>query len=194
MHLSRCVRQTVRASCRRSSRRCRSASHWPACRVLNEPVTCSGPHETRHWVSFARQFANAAKVLDELAVGLFFGVLIRNAQQERWMHGDETVAAKKVGRASAARDRQGPSCECQDGRGAQGHHEFWMYQSQLLIEPPPVVLDLAGGGFLVDAPLAALLELEMLHGIGDVDTAAIEACVRHGAVKKLTRRSDERPA
>jgi hypothetical protein len=69
-----------------------------------------------------------------------------------------------------------------------------MYQSQLLIEPPPVVLDLAGGGLLVDAPLAALLELEMLHGIGDVDTTAIEACVCHGAVKKLTRRSDERPA
>jgi len=68
-------------------------------------------------------------------------------------------------------------------------HEF-----QLLIQPPAVVLDLAWCRFLVDAALAALLELEVLDGIGDVDAVPIDAGLRHRPLQELAGRSHERPA
>ena len=49
-----------------------------------------------------------------------------------------------------------------------------------------------GSGRLVDAPLAARLELEVLHSVGDVDRATVDARLLHCAVEELPGRPDER--
>src|SRR6516165_6199444 len=45
----------------------------------------------------------------------------------------------------------------------------------LVVEPPAASVDLARVGLLVEAPLAARLVLEMLHGVGDVDFIPLDA-------------------
>ena len=49
-------------------------------------------------------------------------------------------------------------------------------------------------GLLVDAALAAQLELEVLDRIGDVDAAAIDAGLDQRAVEQLAGGADERPS
>jgi hypothetical protein len=56
------------------------------------------------------------------------------------------------------------------------------------------VLDLACRGLLVDAALSALLELEVLDGVGDVDAAPVDAGVRHRPLQELAGGPHERPA
>ena len=46
----------------------------------------------------------------------------------------------------------------------------------------------------MDAPLAARLELEVLHRIGDVDRAAVHARLLHRPVHDLSGGADERTA
>jgi len=48
---------------------------------------------------------------------------------------------------------------------------------QFLVQPPSIMFDLASRRFLMNAALAALLELEVLDGVGDVDAAPIEPCI-----------------
>jgi hypothetical protein len=69
-----------------------------------------------------------------------------------------------------------------------------MHEFQLLVEPPAVVPDLACSRPLVNAALAALLELEVLDGIGEVDALAIDARISHGPIEQPAGRSHERPA
>jgi hypothetical protein len=45
----------------------------------------------------------------------------------------------------------------------------------------------------MDAPLAPLLEFEVLHGVSDVNTLSIEASLCHGAIKEPPGRADEGP-
>ena len=54
-----------------------------------------------------------------------------------------------------------------------------MHEFQLLVQPPAVVPDLACRRPLVNSALAALLELEVLDGIGEVDALAIDAGISH---------------
>src|SRR5690606_37978729 len=64
----------------------------------------------------------------------------------------------------------------------------------LLIEPPLAPVDLVRVGALVHAPLAALLKLEVLDGIGDEDLLARHARIGERTVEHATGGADKRPA
>ena len=115
-------------------------------------------------------------------------------QQVRWMHGDEARPAVEFCATAKAADGKRFACERQNRCRAQCHHDFRVDELQLLIEPPPVVLHFTCCRPLMDSPLSALLELEVLDGIGDIDALAIKAGFCHCAIKKLTGRAYERPA
>ena len=101
---------------------------------------------------------------------------------------------RKSVRPSTPRDRKRLAGEGQDRRGAERDHELGVHELQLLFQPPAVVLDLACRRFLVDAALSALLELEVLDGIGDVNAVSVDAGLRHRPLQELAGRSHERPA
>src|SRR5262249_52620448 len=46
---------------------------------------------------------------------------------------------------------------------------------------------------LVHAPLAARLPFEMLDGVGDIRSAAVDVCLFHRAIQYAASRTDERP-
>src|SRR5215208_5954233 len=54
--------------------------------------------------------------------------------------------------------------------------------AQLRVQPGPAGADLAGVGLLVDAPLATLLELEVLDRVGDIGVGAVDAGTRERLV------------
>jgi hypothetical protein len=110
------------------------------------------------------------------------------------MDRDEAGAGIEIRPASKPRDRKRFAGEGQDRRGAERDDEPGVHEFQLLIQPPPVVLDLACRRLLVDAALSALLELEVLDGIGDVDAASVDAGIRHRPLQELAGGSNERPA
>ncbi len=56
------------------------------------------------------------------------------------------------------------------------------------------MLDLSRRGLGVDAALAALLELEMLDRIREIDRRPVEADLLHGLRQEPARRADEGPA
>jgi len=64
----------------------------------------------------------------------------------------------------------------------------------LRLQPWPAGIDLRGVRLLVDAPLAARLPLEVLHHIGDVDAAAIDARFLQRLVQEIARRPHKGPA
>ena len=84
------------------------------------------------------------------------------------MNRDEAQPLPEMGRAAIARDRQGLPGQGQDGGCTQGDDEMRVHEIQLTLEPPAIVPDLPGCRPLVYPPLAALLELEVLDGIGQV--------------------------
>ena len=62
---------------------------------------------------------------------------------------------------------------------------------QLGLEPRAARGDLRRAGRLVDAPLAALGELEVLHGVRDVHVLAVQSDLDQRAVEHLAGRTDE---
>src|SRR3546814_5157076 len=64
-------------------------------------------------------------------------------------------------------------------------------QHDLALDPPAASLDLAGIGLRMEAPLAALRELEMLDRVGDVDLAAFDSGLVERAIEHPPRRADE---
>ena len=66
--------------------------------------------------------------------------------------------------------------------------------SALMLLPPAAAVDLIGIRLLVQPTLAALLEFEMLHRIGDEDFAAVEPRLGDGAVEHAASGADEGPA
>ncbi len=141
-----------------------------------------------------RQFADALQIPDKVAIPLLFGAPVRHAQQIGGMDRDEAGVAIEIRPASMSRDRKGFAGEGQDRRGAERDDELGVHEFQLLVEPPAIVPDLACRRLLVDAALAALLELEVLDGVGDVDAVPIDAGVRHRPLQELAGGSHEWPA
>ena len=87
------------------------------------------------------------------------------------------IAAELVRTAGAA-DDEGPALQRMSGRSAKGDDELWLDEGELLLEPPTVVLDLSGGGRLVDAALAGFDagEVVTIPALPDVaDWQAFEA-------------------
>src|SRR5712691_2639219 len=64
----------------------------------------------------------------------------------------------------------------------------------LRLQPWPAGSDLRGIRLLVDAPLAARLPFEVLHHVGDIDAAAIDARFLQGLVQEVAGRPHKGPA
>src|SRR5205807_1798460 len=79
-------------------------------------------------------------------------------------------------------------------RSAEADEYLRLDQAQLGFEPRTTGLELVRPWRLVDPALAALLELEVLDGVGDVDLLALEPRVGQGLVEHLAGRTDERRA
>src|SRR4051812_8948287 len=109
------------------------------------------------------------------------------------MHGDEALDAFAQRLQTAARSRNGrvASGQCTRRRRAERHGELRLDQVELLVEPPAARFDLVVVRLLVDAALAARLELEVLHGIRDIDARAIDAGFGKRAVEHLPGRTHE---
>ncbi len=80
------------------------------------------------------------------------------------------------------------------GAGAKHDDDLWRDQREFAFEPRRAGANFADIRLLVQAALAARLEFEVLHRIGDVGAAAVEAGFRQRAIEKLARRPDERAA
>src|SRR5512132_546763 len=81
------------------------------------------------------------------------------------------------------------------GRRRPEHHEgAGPDEAKLRVEPRFARVDLAALRALMDAPLAAFLELEVLDDVGDVDVAALDPDGLEGSVELATGRSHERTA
>ena len=90
--------------------------------------------------------------------------------------------------------RDSTSCETLRGGRSEGDHKSRIYCLDFVKQPMPADLDFAGVGTLVQPSFAALLELEMLDRVGDVNTASIHARLDKRPVKQQTCRPDERTA
>jgi len=77
-------------------------------------------------------------------------------------------------------------------RRAQHDQRLGPDDVDLRAQPRPARADLAGVGLLVDAPLAALLEAEVLDGVRDVDLVAVDPRELEGAAELASRGADER--
>lgn len=78
--------------------------------------------------------------------------------------------------------------------GAQTNQNRGFYHSYFGFEPWFAGFQFSAAGLLVNAAFAALLEFEVLYGIGQVDCFPIDARLDKGAVEHASRGSDERPA
>jgi len=84
-----------------------------------------------------------------------------------------------------------------DQRARRGRAERYRHrrldQCALMLDPPAAGGDLAGVRPVVDAPLAARQEFEMLDGVGDVDGRAVDPGLLERFVEDRARGPDERP-
>src|SRR5205814_6421342 len=77
------------------------------------------------------------------------------------------------------------------GGRAEQDEDLGVDDVELRAQPRQARPDLPPRGLLVDAPLAALLELEVLDDVGDVDVPAVDADNRQRLVELAPRRPDE---
>ena len=130
--------------------------------------------------------------------GVFLGLFrfVGQAQQIAGVDGDPSLAAVGEGDrfATFAADRDRPAQYGTCGGGAEGDRDARADEHLFLFDPPAAGLDFAGVGFGVDAALAALFELEVLHRIGDVDAGAVDLGFGDGAVEDLPGGAHERRA
>jgi hypothetical protein len=110
------------------------------------------------------------------------------------MHGDEARTAVESCATTVAGDGKGLPGKRQDCSCTQGHHYFRVDEFEFLIQPPMVVFHFTGRWPLMDAALSALLEFEVLDGIGDVNVGPIRARLRLLRDREAGRRGQERPA
>ena len=68
-----------------------------------------------------------------------------------------------------------PNHQVVKGCGSERDNETGTQQLEFAAEPPRTALRLASIGLRMDAPLAALFELEMLDRIGDITNRAVDA-------------------
>jgi len=74
-------------------------------------------------------------------------------------------------------------------RGPQADEDSRPNQADLGEQPRKAGSDLPGARLLVDAPLALLLELEVLDRVGDVDLGPVDPGLGQGAVEQLAGRA-----
>src|SRR3979409_134146 len=101
------------------------------------------------------------------------------------MDGDDDAGAGIVAQDLAPHfgDRDRPSEHAARRGRAERHDHLRLHDGALALEPPAAGLDLGRVWPLLQPPLAALLELEMLDRVGDEDLFALDAGIRHGAAE-----------
>src|SRR5947209_3797020 len=111
------------------------------------------------------------------------------------MHCDEALDAFAQRHQAAARSRNGRVASGQRARRSRPEcdGEPRLDEVELFVQPPAARLNLVVIRLLMDAPLAARLELEVLHGIRDVDARAIDAGFGKRALEHLPGRTHEWP-
>src|SRR4051812_24901856 len=133
------------------------------------------------------------QVLHERRIGGTLLCLLLHAQQRGRMDRDQQLRAVTERERFTAhlRDRhRAPHQAARRGR-AERHDQFRFYNRALLLGPPAATVDLVSVWLLVEAALAARLELEVLHRIGDEGLIARNAGVGERLIKHPARRPDE---
>ncbi len=138
------------------------------------------------------------QILDEELILPRLGVGIRKPEQVGRMHRDHRLGCDHVGTLGQVDDVAAVLGDWRDlaehrlrrGR-AQRHHQGRADRSELTLVPLPAGLDLRRRRLLVQPDLAAGDELEVLHRIGDVDLAAVDAGLLQRPVEHLAGRADE---
>src|SRR5205085_6925646 len=80
------------------------------------------------------------------------------------------------------------------GRRTEADDDLRLHRAQLRLEPRAARFDLRHARFLVDAPLAPRLPLEMLHGVGDIHLMARNARSVQRLVEHRAGGADKRRA
>ena len=76
-------------------------------------------------------------------------------------------------------------------RRAQTNDQARPDNGELCLKPRLASDDLGGRWFLVNPPLAALLELKVFYGVGHVDFRAVDSSIGESAVEKCARGANE---
>jgi len=91
-------------------------------------------------------------------------------------------------------DRRGAPEDCPRGGRTETNDQCRAEQLELAFEPLMTRADLQLVRLLVDPPLAAQLELEVLDRVRDIRRLAVDGCIGQSTVEELAGRSDERLA
>src|SRR5262245_9528845 len=136
------------------------------------------------------------QVAHELAVLALLVGLVLDAQQVGGMDGDQCRGAVRqpVNLAPHLRDRHHAIEHAARGGRPHRHDRGRLHDRAFLLEPPPAALDLVGIRTLVQAPLAAHLEFEMLDRVGDESIAARNAGLFERLIEDPPGRTHERLA
>src|SRR5260370_29962127 len=78
------------------------------------------------------------------------------------------------------------------GGGPQADDDLRLYERELGVQPWAARDNFCFRRFLVNAPLAALFEFEVLDGIGDVNIRTVDACLFERAGQQTAGGSDKR--
>ncbi|OBB91100.1 hypothetical protein A5779_24365 [Mycolicibacterium peregrinum] len=79
------------------------------------------------------------------------------------------------------------------GSRSEKDHDLWGNRVQFSQDPWPARLHLGAAGGLVDTAFAALIggELEVLHGVGQIELVAVDLGSGQGFVQEAAGRADE---
>ena len=130
------------------------------------------------------QSFNRAQVIHKTCVTGTLVFLILQAQKRRRVNGDQDSQSiceiEDCAAIALNRDRSSRQTLC---RGySEGDDEPWAYGLDLVKQPPSAYLNFAGVRAFVQPSLAARLELEMLDGVGHINTPAIDPRLRERPV------------
>src|ERR1700722_309350 len=143
-----------------------------------------------------QQLRTPSQIIDEPLVLAFPRLIVLLAQHVGGVDCHDHAAAVLIGQDLAAplADRHGAAEHAARRGRPHGDDHLGLDDRALKIEPPAAGVDLAGVRLLVQPPLAALLELEMLDCAGDEHRLAVDAGLDDGAVEDAAGRADERMA
>src|SRR5947209_1839399 len=144
-------------------------------------------------VSGGEELGDGGEVARELLAHRLARVVVGRPQDRRRMRGRrDEVREVGLDRAPAhVAELELRAEERLARRGPQQDERTRVDDVELGAQPRHAGLDLRAVGRLVDAPLAALVELEVLDDVGDVDVAAVDPDLLERPVELAPGRADE---
>lgn len=131
------------------------------------------------------QSFNRAQVIHKTCVTGTLVFLILQAQERRRVNGDQDSQSvcEIEDCAAIALNRDRSSRQTLRRGYSEGDDEPWAYDLDLVKQPLSAYLNFAGVRAFVQPSLAARLELEMLDGVGHINTPAIDPRLRERPVQ-----------